>query len=202
MAEDPAHGRQALLTSPRNRIEQAKQMICRGPGQGDRVRPAGRFRAPGRPGVGRRSGRATSSSTSARPPASCSPDTVSRVHRAHRKRPAAGRGLPQRRVRHVRGPAVRGGHAEVRRPVEADEGRRAQGLHRRRRRRHGAGEVRPARLGHLRLHGRRHGAQRLGQRAGALPGGAGDGGEGGSRASIAATAAMSPIVVPGGCRGR
>ena len=38
------------------------------------------------------------------------------------------------------------------------------------------GEVRPGGLGHVYLHGRRHGLKRLGQRAGALPGGAEDGG--------------------------
>ena len=72
-------------------------------------------------------------------------------------------------------PRFEEGTRQVCRPIEADEGRRAEGLRRRRRRRHGAGKIRQAGLGHLPLHGRRHGAQRLGQRAGAVSGGVEDG---------------------------
>ena len=51
--------------------------------------------------------------------------TVGEFIAAAKRRQAAGRGLPQRRVRHVRGPAVRGGHAAIRGPAEADDTTRA-----------------------------------------------------------------------------
>ncbi len=65
LSQDPAHKGKPYYI-PQERIEQAKRMLSRGEGQGDRVRAAGRFRASGRqsfrrdrarqPAVRRRSG--------------------------------------------------------------------------------------------------------------------------------------------------
>ena len=168
VAEDPAHSDKPYFI-PRNRIEQAKKMLTEGRAKGiefvlpvDFVLQDGRVSArdrAGQPAVRRRPREQQAVCRHGHP-----------LHRGPQERQAAGRGLPQRRVRHVRRPAVRERHEEFRAAVEADEGRRDQGLHRRRRRRHVAGAVRPARLGDLCLHRRRHGPERLGQRAGAVSG--------------------------------
>ena len=175
LSEDPAHNDKPYFIPARaDRAGQADDR--RRAGQGDRVRHAGRFRAPGRPGFARRSGRATSSSTWGPPPASF----IARRRWAsslRRTRPTARRrwfsttacsACSRTRVSRQ---GTRKFVAQLKRMTDAGH----QGLHRRRRRRHGAGEVRPAGLGHLLLHGRRHGAERLGQRAGAVSGGAEDG---------------------------
>ena len=145
VSEDPAHSDKPYYI-PRERIEQAKKMVAEGRAKGiefvmpvDFVLQDGRVSATIGPGnqqfdVGPGLQRAVR-------------EDGRRVHRRAQGRPSAGRGLPQRRVRHVRGPAVRGRHAEVRRPIEADDRRRHQGLRRRRRGRHGPGEVRPSRTG-------------------------------------------------------
>ena len=52
--------------------------------------------------------------------------------------------------------------------VDAAEGCRRRGLHRRRRGGRGDGEVRRAELDHALLHGRRHGVERFGKRSGAV----------------------------------
>ena len=69
-------------------------------------------------------------------------------------------------------PRFEEGTQEVRRPTEADDRCRHQGVRRRRRRRHGAGKVRQAGLGHVLFHCRRNRAQCARQRAGAVSGGA------------------------------
>ena len=79
--------RQALLHSARaDRAGQADDR--RGPGQGDRVRAAGRLRAAGRPRQRRRSARPISSSTSARRRASCSSEKSASSSPRTRAQPA------------------------------------------------------------------------------------------------------------------
>ena len=174
VSEDPAHSDKPYFI-PRNRIEQAKQMLTQGRAKGiefvlpvDFVLQDGQISrqiGPGNQQFERRSRKQQAVLRHGHP-----------LHRGPQERQAAGRRLPQRRVWHVRGPAVRQRHEELRARAEADEGRRDQGLHRRRRRRHVAGTVRQARLGDLCLHRRGHSAQRPGQRTSAVPGGAEAGG--------------------------
>ena len=118
----PGPCRQAVLHPPR--ADRAGQADAHGgPGQGDRVRHAGRFRAPGRPGS--RHDRPGQPAIRHRPGQQRAVRRHGRrLHRGPPGRPAAGGGVPQRRVRHVRGPAVRERHEEFRAAIEADEGRR------------------------------------------------------------------------------
>ncbi len=178
LAEDPAHRRQALLHSPRaDRAGEADDR--RGPAQGHRVRPAGRFRAPRRPVSARRSGRATSSSTSAPPPAACYRKDGRRFHRRPQGRPpgrpwssttacsACSRTRDSREARKKFIPQLkRMTDAGIKVYVGGGEGGTA------------LEKVRPSRTGSPTASPPAARCSTPGQRAGALSGGAADGGRG------------------------
>ena len=176
VAEDPAQSDKPYFI-PRSRVEQAKKLIAEGRQKGiEFVMPADFVLQDGRVSAVDRTRRAA---------VGRGPGHGRLVREEDRRVPGggqevepAGGGLPQRGSRDVRGPAVRGRHAAVHGPIEADDSGGREGLRRRRRRGQGPGEVRPAGLGHAQFHGRRDGAQCLGERAGAVPGGAVDGGAG------------------------
>ena len=175
VAEDPAHSDKPYYI-PRERIEQAKKMISEGRQKDiEFVLPVDFIL---------QDGRASETIGPADQQFDVGPQdertlrTESRrVHRdfSRKQRWLRSGGLSQRRVRHVRRSAIRSGHEAVHRATQADERCRRRGLRRRRRRGHGAGEIRPARLGHALLHRRRHGAERPGQQSGAVSVGLVDG---------------------------
>ena len=141
VAEDPAHNDQPYLRSASaDRAGQADDR--RRPQEGHQVRPAGRLRHSRRQRRRRRSSRATSSSTSARRRASCSSTQVGEFMKLQRRRR-----VPQRRVRHVRRPALRRRHAAVHPAAQADDRQRRRSLRRRRRRRRGPRKIRRSQTG-------------------------------------------------------
>ena len=188
LSEDPAHKDKPYYI-PRERIEQAKKMIAEGRAKGiefvmpvDFVLQDGKVSTAIGPGNQQFDVGPASSALYEK--------TVSDFIAAHKSdRPAAV-------VFHngvfgmFEDPRFEEGTQKFIRPTEADDRRRHQGLRRRRRRRHGPGKVRPAELGHVLLHRRRHGAQRLGQRAGAVSGGHETGGR-----EHGAVAAQSAAVI-------
>ena len=96
------------ITFRRERIEQAKRMIADGRAEGHRVRAAGRFRPARRPGAATRSARSDQQFDVGPKTSELFAQQGRRVHRARTAgRPA--RRVPQRRVRHVRGSAIREG---------------------------------------------------------------------------------------------
>ena len=131
VSEDPAHSDKPYYIPPK-RIEQAKKLVSEGRAKGiEFVMPAdfvlsdGRVATalgPGRSAVGRGPGDGPALRAKGGP-----------VHRCGQIVRLPGRGLPQRRFRHVRGPAVRGRHQGFHPAVEADARRGRPGLRGRRR---------------------------------------------------------------------